>query len=139
MPKQHENDPAMSDGPIHQMSMVVGGLQADVKNLARSIENLNKVWGERDQNATEGRRALHEKFELHRQESGIQMAAMALRVDRLVDQVKIIEPSVTSFKEEKLRDEGAKRLGKGLIGAMITVAGGAGWGIHEFIGWIRHP
>jgi len=69
---------------------------------------------------------------LVRQESGIQIAGLGIRVDRLSDQVKLVEPSIQAFKDEKLRKEGAERLGVRLYTAMIAAAGLVGWGLHEF-------
>jgi signal transduction histidine kinase len=49
-----------------------------------------------------------------------------------------VEPAVKKYEDEKMREEGAKRLGKGLIAALTASAGAIGWGLHEFIGYIRH-
>ena len=113
------------NGRLHEMSAEIGGLKA-------SLELLTKIWQQQDSAAAAGRRALYEKFELVRQESGIQIAGLGIRVDRLSDQVKLVEPSIQAFKDEKLRKEGAERLGVRLYTAMIAAAGLVGWGLHEF-------
>lgn len=120
-----------SDGDLHQISAEIGGLK-------KAVEIMTDMWKTQETQASAGRKALHDKFELFRQEVGIELSSLALRVDRLTDQVKLYEPSVTSFKEEKLREEGAKRLGLKLWAAMMAVAGTIGWGLHELIGYLKH-
>lgn len=119
------------DGGIHQMSMELGGLK-------QAVESLTKIWAEQDRAATEGRRKLHDKFDNFREEVREKMTNMARRVDVLTDKVDTIEPSVKGFNEEKLREEGSKRLGKMLVGAIGVAMGGIGWGVHEFVGWFFH-
>jgi len=128
----------MNRGEVHQISLKLG-------QLSQAVEMMTTMWQRQEELATAGRKALHEKVEAVRQELGIQVAGLSLRVDRLTDQVKIIEPSVTAlkddvkeFEDEKLRDEGAKRQRTGMITALTAVAGGIGWGLHELIGYIKH-
>lgn len=121
----------MSTSPeFHQLTLMVGGLKT-------SVDTMMRQWERQEDSATAGRKALHEKVEMIRQEVGIDVASLSLRVDRLTDKVTLIEPSVTIFKEDRLRDEGAKRLGKTLIaiaGAALTaVAGTIGYAVHELI------
>lgn len=138
MPRQHENDPNMNRGEVHQISMKLG-------QLSQAVEFMTDMWKRQEESATAGRKALHEKFEHFRDDIGVQMAGLSLRVDRLVDGMKDmdetmtkIEPAVKKYEDEKLRQEGAKRLGKGLIAALTAAAGGIGWGLHEFIGYLKH-
>lgn len=132
MPKQHENDPRMTNSPeFHQITLMVGGLKS-------SVESMTDQWRQQEANTTESRRRLHEKFELFREEVRSKMDTLSNRVNRLAEQVTLIEPSVTVFKEEKLRTEGAKRLGGWLMGGITAVAGGIGWGLHELIGYLKH-
>lgn len=122
----------MNDGQVHQISAELGALK-------KAVELMTEMWKTQEASASAGRRALHDKFELIKDEVGLQVAGLSLRVDRLTDKVALIEPSVTSFKEEKLRDEGAKRLGVKLYAALVAGASLLGWGAHELVGWIRHP
>jgi hypothetical protein len=126
------NEPRPEGGRLHEISHEIGGLKT-------SVEMLTKMWSRQDEAATAGRRALHDRFEMFKDEVGLQLTGLSLRVDRLVDQVKKIEPSVQAFHEEKLRDEGAKRLGARLYAGLVAGAAMIGWGAHEFISWIRHP
>jgi hypothetical protein len=129
----------MSHGDLHQISAEIGGLK-------KSVEIMTDLWERQEESATAGRRALHEKFDMLRQQVGMDVAALSIRVDRLTDKVSMIEPSVTVFKEkmqadkdDDLREEGAQRLGLKLWAALMAICGLLGWGAHEFIGWIRHP
>lgn len=122
----------MNDGQVHQISAEIGALK-------KAVELMTEMWKAQEASASAGRRALHDKFELIKDEVGLQVAGLSLRVDRLTDKVSLIEPSVNSFKEEKLRDEGAKRLGVKLYAALVAGASLLGWGAHELVGWIRHP
>lgn len=114
-------------------------------SLQTSVDHMLQQWASQEATATAGRRALHEKFEAFRTDVGLQISGLSLRVDRLVDQyddvnktMKVVEPAVQSFKDEKLRQEGAKRLGKVLIGALTTAAGVLGWALHELVGYLKH-
>src|SRR4051794_20697908 len=91
-------------GELHEISAEIGALK-------KAVEIMTDMWSRQEETATAGRRALHEKFEAFRADVGLQIAGLSRRVDRLVDTMKDVEPAVQSFKDEKLRDEGAKRLG----------------------------
>jgi hypothetical protein len=138
MPRQHENDPNMNRGEVHDISLKLG-------QLSQAVEMMTDMWQRQEEAATAGRRALHEKFESFRDDVGLQIAGLSLRIDRLTDQVKTIEPSVTAFqtkmkddREDELLSEGARRF-RVKVGVWITAGAGAvGWGLHELIGYIRH-
>lgn len=126
------------DGELHQISAEIGGLK-------KAVEFMTGLWEKQEQSASAGRKHLHDKFDLFKDEVGLQIAGLSLRVDRLTDKVTMIEPSVTTFKEkmqadkeDDLREEGAKRLGMKLWAAVVAAAGVIGWGVHEFVGWLQH-
>lgn len=121
----------MNDGQIHQISSELGGLK-------KAVEIMTDLWKTQEASASAGRKTLHDKFEMFKDEMGLQVAGLSLRVDRLTDQVTKIEPSVSAFNNEKLRDEGARRVGRRWWYWILTAAGFGGWGIHEIITWIRH-
>jgi hypothetical protein len=118
-------------GEIHQMSLLVGGLK-------NAVETMTRLWQSQEVAATEGRRQLHLKFDSLKDE----VRTLTGRVDQMGKDIALIEPSVKGFNDEKLRDEGAKRLGKTIIAiggtAITAVAGAVGYGIHELIGYLRH-
>lgn len=125
-------------GAIDPTSAELGSLRASVEHLANTIQTMATQWREQETTASNGRRALREKVETSNINVGLQIAGLSLRVDRLTDQVKLYEPSVTAFKEEKLREEGAKRLGAWMIAGMMGFASAVGWGLHEFFLYLRH-
>lgn len=122
----------MNDGQLHQVSAEIGGLK-------KSVEIMTDLWKTQEASAAAGRRALHEKFDLAKDEIGLQVAGLSLRVDRLADRFDLIEPAVNGYKEEKLRDEGAKRLGVKLYAALVAGATLLGYVGHEVITYFRHP
>ena len=128
----------MNRGEVHQISMKLG-------QLSTAVEMMTDLWKTQEVAATAGRKALHEKVEMIRQELGLQVAGLSLRVDRLADQVKTIEPTIGTLKDanreyedDQMRAEGAKNFKKWLIGGMTGVAGTIGWAAHEFIGYLKH-
>lgn len=125
----------MTDGAIHQMSAAVGGLQSDVKGLKESIDNLNRVWGHREEVATDGRRVIHEKLDSLRTD----VTRLSAEVENVSNDFVEIQPAINEFKNQRQQQIGARKLGGYLWSAMLVAAGLMGWGIHEIIGWIRHP
>ena len=128
MPRQDDD---VNRGDVHQISMKLG-------QLSQAVEMMSDQWRRQEESATAGRKSLHDKFEAFRQETGIQIAGLGLRVDRMVDTMTEVEPAVRAFQDEKLRNEGAKKLGARLWIATSTIAGAVGWGLHELIGYFKH-
>lgn len=121
----------MNRGEVHEISMKLG-------QLSQAVSMMTDLWKSQEVSATAGRKALHQKFESLQQSVGAQLASLDLRVDRVVDTMSKIEPAVKKYEDEKLREEGAKRLGKGLIAAFTATAGAVGWGLHEMVGYLKH-
>jgi hypothetical protein len=138
MPRQHENNPNVNTGEVHQISMKLGQLTA-------TIELMSDMWKRQEEAAVVGRKSLHEKVEMVRQELGLQVTGLSIRVDRMADQMKSLEPLVNTlktdvreFEDEAMRDEGAKRLKKYLWAVVGTLAGGIGWGLSQLVGYLKH-
>lgn len=112
---------------LRDMTGTIGGLKSTVDSLAVQ-------WARQETAASDGRARLHSKIE----EVKDSVTKLDGRVDNLSEKVTAIEPSMKAFEKEELRQEGAKRLGARLWGAMVLAAGLAGWGVHEAIGWIFH-
>lgn len=123
----------MTDGAIHQMSAAVGGLQADVKGLKESIDNLNRVWGVREDAATTGRRIVHEKVDQLRTD----FTRLSAEVENVSNDLIEIKPAIDIFKTARERQIGAQRLGKLLWAAFLGLAGIAGAAIAEML-HLRH-
>lgn len=138
MPRQHENDPNMNRGEVHQISMKLG-------QLSQAVEFMTDMWKRQEESASSGRKALHDKFEHFRDEVGIQISGLSLRVDRLVNGMEDIEktmskvePAVKKYEAEKEREEGARKLGAKLVAGLTAAAGAIGWGLHELVGYLKH-
>ena len=131
MPRQHENDPNMNRGEVHQISMKLG-------QLSNAVEFMTDMWKTQEQQATAGRKSLHDKFEHFRDEIGLQMAGLSIRVDRLVDTMQKIEPAVKKYEDDKIRADGAKTFGARIWMVTTGVAGAVGWGLHEVLTFIKH-
>lgn len=128
----------MNRGEVHQISMKIG-------QLSNAVEFMTDMWKRQEESASAGRKALHDKFEHFRDEVGLQMAGLSLRVDRLVNSMEDmektmakVEPAVKKYEAEQFREEGAKKLGARLVAGLVAVSGGIGWGLHEFIGYLKH-
>lgn len=119
----------MNDGAIHQMSAAIGGLQADVKNLKDSIDNLNQIWGLREESATAGRRVVHEKVDLLRKD----FTHLSAEVENVSMKLTEIEPAISEFKDARQRLIGARHLGKFLWGAFLSAAGAMGYALGEWL------
>lgn len=124
----------MTDGAIHQMSAAVGALQADVKSLKESIDSLNRLWGVREHEASEGRRGIHTKLDNLR----TNVTIVSADLENLSRDFMEIQPAITEFKNQRQQQIGARRLGGYLWGVMLVAAGLFGWGIQETIVWLRH-
>lgn len=128
----------MNRGEVHQISMKLG-------QLSNAVEFMTDMWKRQEESASAGRKVLHDKFEHFRDEVGLQISGLSLRVDRLVNGMEDlektmakVEPAVKKYEAEQFREEGAKKLGNVLIGGLTAAAGAIGWGLHEFIGYLKH-
>jgi hypothetical protein len=141
MPKQHENDPKMNEIMIHRQ---LASLQTSVEHLTDAMKSMSSQWATQESSAASGRRALHEKFEHFRDEVGLQISGLSLRVDRVVDSVKAmdvtmtkVKPAVEKYEAEKMREEGARRLGAKLVTALTAASGVMGaavtWGLQHWL------
>ena len=136
MPRQGEVQKTMSDGAIHAMSAAVGGLQADVRNLKDSIDDLNHLWTQREEIAVKGRILVHEKVDLLRSD----FYHLSADVENVSQDLAVIKPAIESFKTARDRQDGAQKLGKRIWVAFIGLAGIAGGVIADMVSnlW-RHP
>ena len=121
----------------------VGGLTSEVKNL-------RETWGRQDQEANNGRRNLHQKFDQLKDqiidtfakfqiEINRRMGELEGRVDKIKEDLTLIKPSVTSWSEERHQDIGSKReRGKiwGTLLGLVTIGGTIGASISELLHWL---
>lgn len=119
----------MSNSPeFHQITLMVGGLK-------QAVETMTSMWQSQEAVASEGRRQVHLKIDKLKDE----VANLSVRVNQMSTDIAIIKPDVEAFNDEKLRSEGAKRLGMRLWAAITAVAGGIGYGAHEVIARLFPP
>jgi outer membrane murein-binding lipoprotein Lpp len=115
-----------NNNEIHNMSMVVGGLK-------NAVETMTKIWQQQEMLAGEGRRLVHDKIDAMKDE----LRSLSSTVKALSEDVAEIKPEVEAFNADKLRLEGAKSLGTKLWAAMMAMAGALGWGLNEFLTWMK--
>src|SRR6266516_4137119 len=122
----------MSDGAIHEMSRAVGSLQADVRGMKEALDNLNRVWGERERYATEVRATIHGKLE----EVRVDVVRLAAEVENLATDVAVIKPAIEVFRSARERQLGAQRMGKLIWLAFIGIAGAVGGAVVQFLHYL---
>ncbi len=115
----------MTGVDIHDFSRALGSLEASVTNLTRT-------WAEQERNASEGRRALHQKMDDIKDD----VSSLTGRVDSMATEMGEIRPAVVEFKKQRERAIGAMSFGRWIWGAMLTAAGLMGWAINE---WLHLP
>jgi hypothetical protein len=142
MPRQHENDPHMNDITVHRQ---LASLQTSVEHLAEALKNMATQSFNQEAAASAGRKALHDKLESFKDQVGVQISGLSLRVDRLVDSMKSmddamskVDPVVRQYEDEKMREEGAKKFGAKIVAGLVAISGAVGWGVHELIGFFKH-
>lgn len=117
-----------ADADTHQ---TIGRLLEAVDGLKTTVQNQMTMWATQERSASEGRRILHEKFETLQRE-------VTTKLSGLEEKVSWIEPSIKNFNDDRLRDEGGRRLGRRWWYWILTAAGFGGWGIHELLEWWKH-
>lgn len=110
---------------IHEFSRALGSLEA-------SVSNLTQTWAEQERNATQGRRALHEKMDGVKDD----VSELSSRMDKVDAALGEIAPAVAEFKAARERAIGAMKFGRWMWTAMLAAAGSAGWAINE---WLHLP
>lgn len=123
----------MSDGAIHEMSRVVGALQADVRSLKETVDTLNKTWGDRERGASQQRGVIHDKLD----EVRVDVTRLAAEVVNLSKDVAVIKPAIETFRSARERQLGAQRMGKLIWLAFIGIAGAVGGAIVQLIHYLR--
>lgn len=116
---------------IHEMSRLIGGLQAEVKNL-------NDTWQRQDREATEGRRRLHAKVD----ELTTQQGTLTSKVEQQTKELAEVQPAIKRFEIDRRRREGANSLLKLLWVGLVAFATGLGYVGHELLIYFwppKHP
>jgi len=108
-------------GELHELSVAIGGLQADIKNLARTVESHHET-------STEEHRKVHDI-----------VVAASEAVRNLAAQVAEMKPLTDDYREKRAEARGAARFlkaGYALAGGSLAV------GISKAVEWFSarpHP
>jgi chromosome segregation ATPase len=100
-----------------------------IASLEATVKHLTETWARQDQEATEGRRRLHEKIdELKSQQEGLENT-----VKQQTKELAEIKPAIKRFEEQRQRQEGARSLFKVLWVGVVAFATGLGYAGHELL------
>lgn len=128
----------MNERMIHTQILDLGNkvldLTGKVAGLAAVVDSMTRQWARQEDGASNGRSVIHTKIDSMRDD----VTDLGNRLGNLEKAVAIVEPSLKVFNEEKLRDEGARRLGRWLWAGFLTAAGGLGYALHEALGILWH-
>lgn len=116
----------MTEGAIHQVSAEIGGLKA-------AVEMMTTTWQAQEKSATDGRRALHDKFDVLSKD----VIRLTAEVENVSKDLAVIKPAIDAFKSARDRQDGAQYMGKLIWVAFIGIAGAAGAVIAELL-HLRH-
>jgi len=125
--RPHFEIPPVIQNQLNELTMTVGGLK-------HAVEHLTSNWLRQDEAATQGRQVVFAKIDDLR--DGLH--GLSTRVEQVEKEIKIVQPHITIFNEERLRDEGARRQGKAWWAWFMVAAGFFGWALHEFFSFVFH-
>lgn len=125
----------MSDGAVHQMSMLVGQLKEAVEGVKMRLDSFDRLGAERENAAVAGRRVLHEKMDSLSHDF-VRTEAVVENLSREV--ATVIKPAVETFQAERNEGVGAARLGKKLWLGGLALASAIGGGVSEVFHRLLH-
>jgi uncharacterized membrane protein len=118
----------MTGGEIHQVS-------AELGRLKNAVEMMTDTWRAQERAATDGRRALHDKFD----ELKTEMTETRGRVGQMSNELAEIKPAIKRFEAQRQRQEGASSAMKVIWGAVVVFATGLGYAGHELMMYFWPP
>lgn len=114
--------------------------QRALGSLEASVRHLTETWARQEANASEGRRALHTKFDEFKDRVVDELSIVTSRLNGIDTTLLEVKPAVKEFKSQRDQQRGAMKFGKWLWGMTIAVVSAAAsvgtWGIHE---WLNRP
>jgi uncharacterized protein YoxC len=119
---------ASTEAALRDMNRSIGGLESTVKNLMT-------MWQQQEQAATQGRRDLHQKFDVVVKD----VSGLTVKLDAAVKDISEIKPSVRAFENAKEQAKGAQTLGRWIWGLLVFIGGCAGWAISSWISIAPKP
>lgn len=118
----------MTGGEIHQVSAELGALK-------KAVEMMTATWRDQERAATDGRRALHQKFDKLKEE----MTETKDRVGQMTNEMAEIKPAIKRFEAQRQRAEGASSAIKVIWAAIVVFATGLGYVGHELLIYFWPP
>lgn len=112
----------MTGGEIHQVSAELGALR-------KAVEMMTDIWQAQEKSASDGRRALHDKFDAVSRD----VIRLTAEVENVSKDLGVIKPAIDAFKTARDRQDGAQRMGKLIWVAFIGIAGTIGGVIVEML------
>jgi hypothetical protein len=111
-----------TEAALREMSHSIGGLQSTVTSLMT-------MWQQQEQAASQGRRDLHQKFDVVVKD----VAGLTVKLDAAVKDITDIKPAVRAFENAKEQAKGAQTVGKMIWAALIAAGGLIGWALANWI------
>lgn len=102
---------------LREMAGQIGGLQATVATMV-------STWQSQEVNASQGRRDLHQKFDA----MATKVSELAQKVNKAIEDITEIKPSVDAFETARDQAIGAQKLGKGIWAILVFLGLGTGSG-----------
>lgn len=106
-----------------------------ISALETTVRHLTDTWQHQDEEATEGRRRLHDKID----ELKSSQEAMAATVRQQTAELAEIKPAIKRFEEQRQRQEGAASTFKLLWMGVVAFATGLGYAGHELLQYFFPP
>jgi chromosome segregation ATPase len=100
-----------------------------IASLESTVKHLTETWQRQDQEATEGRRRLHDKID----ELKSQQKTLEETVKKQTEELSEIKPAIKRFEAQRQRQEGAASLFKVMWLAVVAFATGLGYAGHELL------
>lgn len=110
--------------------------------MQRTVSDMAQQWGQQEIVATNGRKALYDRFESIQREVAQLSVTAATVLTELADIKKDLEekvmPAVDGYNLGQARRSGFNAFGKLLWGAFLALVAAAGYGIHQIISLFTH-
>lgn len=100
---------------LHEMNGRISGLES-------TVNHFKETWERQDEQATEGRRRLYDKFE----ELAATVIRMGAKVEQIGTEVAALKPQVVVLDQHHQQGLGSKKVVAAVWAAIFTLAGTAG-------------
>lgn len=100
-----------------------------IASLEATVKHLTETWQHQDEEASEGRRRLHDKIDGLTSQQG----ALETTVRQQTAELAEIKPAIKRFEQQRQRQEGAASLFKVFWMGVVAFATGLGYAGHELL------